>query len=339
MPSKKKAPKIPAALTIDEKLILQAADLTWREGKFLYRQHQNVQSLRKATGQAIEALKKEKIDPPELFIHFRRSARKLEQQTHAAMEIYVDQHVPMRWMRAVGIGISQSVGIYSLVDIEKSPTISSLHRFCGYDPDQVRLTKKEAGECVRYFQDKYKKDYPDAEVIYAVAKELNRGPKQLLYITRVGTKHTSITWGTLYKAILSYPYCQELKEILFRVGIQFRRVGGDGLDIPPYRAVYDWRKTYEVERNERGDYAEQAAHRLATRTWKKTTIAYARYSEGKLPLGHIDARARRFAVKIFLVHLYQVMYFERYGKMPKRPYILDVLGKEREIVCPKWPFK
>lgn len=339
MPSKKKAPKILSALTVDEKLILQAADLTHKEGKYLYRHHKNVQVLRKAFGQSIGQLKHEKLDPPDLFLHFRRSVARLEKQTNAALQIYLDQHLPMRWMRAVGVGIAQSVGIFSLIDIEKSLTPSSLHRYCGYDPDQTKLTKKEAGECLRYFQDKYKVDYPNEEVIYAVAAELNRGVKQLLFITRMNTVRTSITWSALYRAILSYPWNQELKEILFRVGVQFRRVGGAGLDIPPYRSVYVWRKEYEIIRNEAGDYADQAAHSLSSRNYKKTRTAYKHYITGRLPPMHVDARARRFAIKIFLVHLHQVMFFERYGKMPPRPYILDVLGKEREIVCPKWPFR
>ena len=171
------------------------------------------------------------------------------------------------------------------------------------------------------------------------AAELGRGPKQLLRIMRVGIKRKSITWGMLYKAILSDPWNKELKEILYRVGVMFRRIGGQGIVTPPYRAIYDWRKQYEIPRNAAGDYADQAADKLSSRSFRAEKTAFKHYSKGRLPPAHIDARARRFAVKIFLVHLYQVMFYGRYGKMPPRPYILDVLGKEREIVCPKWPYK
>ena len=338
--AKRKAPKIPDVLTLEESLKLKAADLTRREGKMLYRYHKNVRVMHAGMKQAIGQLKHEKLEPPELFQHFRRSAARLEKQANSSLEIYADQHVPMRWMRAVGVGIAQSVAIYTMIDPEKAPTISALWRYCGYDPSVVKLTKKEAGECVRYFEEKLGVKYPTEETIRIIAAELNRGPKQLLRITRVGTKRTSITWGMLYKAILSYPWNQELKEILFRVGIMFRRGGrGKGLEPSPYRSIYDWRKEYEVTRNEAGDYEDQAAYKLQSRTFRKTTTAYKHYIKGRLPPGHLDARARRFAIKIFLVHLYQVMFFERYGKMPDRPYVLDVLGKEHEIKCPRWPFK
>lgn len=339
--AKKKAPKIIDVLTLEESLKLKAADLTHIEGKFLFRYHRNVQVTHGGMVRTIKQLERRRLKPPELFQHFRRSVARLEKQTNAALEIYADQHLPMRWMRTVGVGIAQSVGIYSLIDIERCHKVSSLWRYSGYDPSVLKLTKKEAGECLRYFRELLPDvDYPDEATVRLVAKELNRGPKQLLNITRVGTKRTSITWPQLYKALLSYPWNQELKEILFRVGAMFRRGGrGLGLQISPYRSIYEWRKEYEVRRNEAGDYAEQAAYKLESRSFKRDTIARRCYEEGKLPPAHLDARARRFTVKIFLVHLHQVMFYERYGKMPDKPYVLEILGKDMEISCPRWPFK
>ena len=335
----KKTPTIGNELTLEERLRLQAADLTHREGKLLYRYHKNARVLRGSIAQSVMQLKFEKTEPPELFLHLRRNAARLEKQVNNTLEIYGDQHVPVRWMRTVGVGISQAVGIYSSIDIEKSHKISSLWRYCGYDPTVKKLTKKEAGEVIKYYQEETGVKYPDELTIRKVADGLNRGPGQLLRLTRVGTKKTSITWGKLYKAILSYPWNQELKEILYRCGVMFRRTGGRGAVTSPYRAIYDWRKEYEVSRNEAGDYADQAAYKLESRNFRKTTVAYANYIQGKLPPGHLDARARRFAVKIFIVHLHQIMFFQRYRKMPDKPYVLAVLGKEKEIVCPKWPFK
>lgn len=327
-------------MTLDEEVRLQAADLTHREAKILFRYHRNVQIVRIAASQCVYQLERERIEPSELFAYFRRNAAKLERQTNATLQIYVDQNVATRWMRDVGVGVAQSVGIYTLIDIEKvGKYVSSLWRFAGYDPSVVKLTKKEAGECVRYFQDKYKKDYVDLEMLHYVAIELNRGVEQLKRITKLGMYRKEIMWWQLYKAIMSYPWCNELKEVLYRVGVSFRRMGGRGAVISPYRSIYDWRKAYEVERNEQGHYTDQAEHKLVSRRYKRNTVARKCYEEGKLPPEQIDARARRFAVKIFLVHLHQVLYYERYGKMPPKPYVLDVLGKEREIICPKWPFR
>lgn len=336
----KRGPKIPDGLSLEDELRLQAADLTRREAKLLYRYHRNAQVLRIACEQSIGLLDHEKTPASDLFLYLRRSVRRLERQTTSALEIYTDQHIPTRWMRAVGLGAAQATAIHALIDIERvGPYVSRLHRFCGFDPSVTKLTKQEAGECIRYFREKYKKEYVDLEVLHHVAIELNRGVEQLKRITKVGMYKKNITWGQLYKAILSYPWCQEVKEVLFRVGVIFRRTGGDGLEPSPYRSVYEWRKGYEVRNNEAEKFKEQADYKLSSRNFKKTTVAYKSYRQGKLPPAHLDARARRFAVKIFLVHLHQVMYYERYSKMPPKPYILDVLEKEHEIKCPKWPFR
>ena len=338
--TKKRGPKIPDGLSLEDTLRLQAADLTKREAKLLYRYHRNVQVMRIACEQSIGLLEHQKTPPPELFFYFRRSARRLEKQTTSALEIYVDQYVATRWMREVGLGSAQATAIFTMVDLEKiKGNVSSLFRFAGYDPSVTKLTKQEAGECIRYFREQYKKDYVDLEVLHYVARDLNRGVEQLKRITKVGMYRKDITWGQLYRAIMSCPWCQELKEVLFRVGMAFRRTGGNAQPTSPYRSIYDWRKEYEVMRNERGDLAEQAAYKLKSRNFRKDTTAYKHYIEGRLPPAHLDARARRFTIKVFLVHLHQVLFFERYGRMPPRPYILDVLGKEREIKCPKWPFR
>lgn len=325
---------------LDDDLKLKSADLTRREAKFLYRYHKRLQVNRIAIGESIGQLKYERQEPPELFHFFRRNNRKLETIANECLDIYADQHVPMRWMRAVGLGISQCVGIYCMIDIERAgPNVSSLWRYTGYDPSVVKLTKQEAGECIKFFRSKFKEPYVDEKILRLIARELNRGEKQLMRITRLGTKRSNITWGQTYRVLLSYPWNQELKEILFRVGLSFRRPGPRGRPDPSYLPLYRYRKAYEITRNEQGDLSEQADYKLRSRNWNPNSVAFKHYIKGKLPPGHLDARARRWAVKVFLVHLHQVLYYERYSKIPPKPYILDSLGKEHETICPKWPYK
>ena len=46
----------------------------------------------------------------------------------------------------------------------------------------------------------------------------------------------------------------------------------------------------------------------------KTTDAYKAYSVGKLPPAHIHARAKRYAVKMFISHLHEIWYEVELGK-------------------------
>ena len=53
-----------------------------------------------------------------------------------------------------------------------------------------------------------------------------------------------------------------------------------------------------------------------------------------MPDFNIDARARRYAVKIFLSHLHAVMYWEEYKKAPPKPFAIQHLGHAHEIEIP-----
>jgi hypothetical protein len=99
-----------------------------------------------------------------------------------------------------------------------------------------------------------------------------------------------------------------------------------------YGQKYKLRKEYEVAKNERGDYAEQAAA-LLERVPKHRQKAI--YEKGTLPPGHIDARARRWTVKLFLSGWHEVAYFCRYQAMPPRPYPIDrIPGHEHLLPVP-----
>jgi hypothetical protein len=63
----------------------------------------------------------------------------------------------------------------------------------------------------------------------------------------------------------------------------------------------------------------------------KATKAYKHYSVGKYPPGHIDAMARRWAVKIFLSHLHDAWYRQAYGKAPPAPFPIAIQGHAHRI--------
>jgi hypothetical protein len=117
------------------------------------------------------------------------------------------------------------------------------------------------------------------------------------------------------------PWNASLKTLCWKIGESFVKVKGNESDI--YGKVYEERKTLEHERNERSAFAEQAAAVLKARP---THAQRATYAAGKLPDGHIHARAKRYAVKLFLSHFHAVAYRTHYGKEAPLPYPIAFLG-------------
>ncbi len=125
------------------------------------------------------------------------------------------------------------------------------------------------------------------------------------------------------------PWNAALKTLCWKIGESF--VKNKGRENCFYGQLYDQRKAYEVEINARNGYADQAAAILKSHpSHKQKTI----YSEGKLPDGHIHARAKRYAVKLFLAHLHDVWYRHEYGEAPPLPYPIAHLGHAHKIDPP-----
>lgn len=118
----------------------------------------------------------------------------------------------------------------------------------------------------------------------------------------------------------------------FKLGECFVKVQNNGKDV--YGKVYAARKALEAEKNEAGAFAEQAARVLEQKKIGKTTDAWKAYSAGKLPPAHIHARARRYAVKLFLSHLHEVWHWHAFGADAPKPYAFEHLGHAHLIAAP-----
>ena len=94
----------------------------------------------------------------------------------------------------------------------------------------------------------------------------------------------------------------------------------------------------ELLRNEQGLFADQAAESLLKRKIQDKDLKKT-YESGKLPLGRLDLRARRYSVKIFLAHLHHVMHEDFYGNPPPKPYVISHLGHAHFLGPPGWPME
>ena len=133
------------------------------------------------------------------------------------------------------------------------------------------------------------------------------------------------------------PHNSMLKVICWKAGESFvKNCNREGCF---YGEIYKKRKEQETTKNDNGDFAAQAANILATHNYNKTTDAYKAYSQGKLPPAHVHARARRYAVKLFLAHLHEEMFLNRFGVAPPLPYPIQHLGHAHKIERPNATFK
>lgn len=129
------------------------------------------------------------------------------------------------------------------------------------------------------------------------------------------------------------PYNQSLKVLMFKIGDQFIKNCNRGSF---YGELFKKRRDLEIMHNENGDYAEQAAQKLKDYNITKPETKKC-YEAGKLPPGHILSRSRRYAVKLFMSHYYEAMYYNKYGKMPPIPYILE-FGDHHDYIGPEVPY-
>ena len=131
------------------------------------------------------------------------------------------------------------------------------------------------------------------------------------------------------------PWNASLKTLCWKIGESFVKVSGHPKDF--YGKLWLQRKGLEAERNEAGKFSEQAAQKLKDFKIDKKTEAYKWYSEGKLPPAHIHARAKRWAVKLFLAHYHHVAWTLTMGSEPPKPYVIAILGHADLIKPPNFP--
>lgn len=127
------------------------------------------------------------------------------------------------------------------------------------------------------------------------------------------------------------PWNAALKTLCWKIGESFVKVSGR--DDAFYGKVYaEAKERYQRENGELA-YADAAAASLKAKKIGKDTEAFKAYNVGLLPPAHIHARAKRYAVKLFLSH-----YWEKgrvlAGLPVPEPYPIAHLGHAHVIAVP-----
>lgn len=158
--------------------------------------------------------------------------------------------------------------------------------------------------------------------------DINKAPT-VGHIWRFAGLDPTLRWEKKTKR----PWNASLKTLCWKIGESFVKVSG--YEDAYYGRIYSERKALEVERNERLCFSAQAQEILAQKKFGKDTEARKHYEAGRLPPAHIHARAKRYAVKLFLSHYHEQAYRLELGKEPPLPYPIAHLGHVHRIAVPE----
>ncbi len=145
-------------------------------------------------------------------------------------------------------------------------------------------------------------------------------------------KFAGIDGETVWKTGEKRPWNASLKTLCYKIGEGFVKTSGNEKSV--YGQLYKNRKLQEIEKNKRGDFSDQAKAQLAGKNYRDGTVTRAALEKGMLSDANIHARARRYAVKIFLSHLHEVMYITLLGRRPPNPFAIAILGHAHKLEVP-----
>ena len=275
------------------------------EARFLVQTYYQMQEARiRSEARRRKAL--ENAEPNMVLSFLTAQSRKLEDRVAAALDVYSGSHPVGIWAREqYGIGPVIAAGLLAIIDIKKAPTVGHILSYDGWAP--------------------------------------------------------GIVWnpGELR------PWNANLRRLFWLIGESFVKVSNNPNAY--YGHLYKKRKEYEWRKNLSGALSEQATAKMAEKNFGEDTFARrwctgaykdvdftkamitgipaAVTDDGKsngIPMlspAHIHARAKRWAVKIFISHLHQVWYKHEHGVEPPTPYPIQYLGHVDYLDLPKEDYK
>jgi hypothetical protein len=272
------------------------------EARFLVDAYYLIQDDRKRS-YAQQRTLDENAEPNQVIQWLAEQSASLEHQIKNALDIYTKAHPMGSWMRGVhGIGPVISAGLLAHIYVGEWCAVCHAHN---------------EEDCTERQKDKKTKEThtyhpvvacPTAGHIWQFAGIAGEG------------QHP-------WEKGKPRPFNAKLKTLCWKAGQSFMKFSNDPKCV--YGRLYREQKAKYIARNEAGGFREAALER-ATKVGK-TTEAYKHYSVGKYPPGHIDAMARRWAVKIFLSHLHIAWYEQTHGEPPPAPFPIAIQGHAHRI--------
>lgn len=310
-----------------------AITLTDHEARFLVDTYYQMQKNRIRTGNQITSLEKDQEPNSTLRWLFSESDL-LENNIKAMLDSYSMGSIVGQWSRLQsGIGPVLAAGLLAHIDIKQAPTVGHIWNFAGLNPKMKWTSNEEATEIVNRISQVIGKGNID-ELISLVAIETGVSSTVLRkrIAWQLGDEEKKITKAHVIAAVCTRPWNAALKTLCWKIGESFVKVSGKEEAL--YGQLYKMRKELELQKNEAGDLKEAAEKALSLKNYSRDTDAKKCYTAGKLPPAHIHARAKRYAVCIFLSHWHEIAYEASTGEKPPKPFAISILGHGHYIDVP-----
>lgn len=276
-----------------------AKALTIPEARFLVDAYYTMQDNRIHAANQVRALA-EAGEPNEVLGWFMEQGLALEREVAKALDAFSAADPVGRWARSVkGIGPVLAAGLLAHLSV-----------------NPWRCRRDDPGE------------KPCREGAPCTERCGRQRTRSVGHWWRFAGLDPTSTWGKGERR----PWNARLKVLCWKIGESFVKVSGQPDAF--YGRVYRERKELEERRNAAGEFAGQAAATLAAKRIGADTDAYRAYSQGRLPQARLHLRAQRYAVKLFLAHLHEVMYRREFGEAPPAPYPIAHLGHSDKIEPP-----
>lgn len=321
-----------AELRRDLKRDFRDAEVSQAEARYVVDVYYQLQDFRiQAAGQ----LRSEGQEPRRWAETLLRAFELLERDLQSVLGAWARRSPAGRWAQSVtGVGPVISAGLAAHIVLIREPGTSE-----GTDGDEVAVQPASAvlGERAA-----------SSEGATTDERHITRTVGQ---VWRFAGLDPTVRWEKGQKR----PWNAKLKVLCWKLGDSFVKQSGRESDV--YGHVYRARKRLELQFDGRDPetgailgpavQAHQAQAEASLRERKVTDKELCQcYESGHLPLGRLELRARRYAVKLFLAHYHHVLYESIMGIPPPMPFIFTEnaramgLGNHTHFIGPPgWPLE
>ncbi len=243
----------------------------------------------------------------------------LEYNIKCALDAFSDSYYISKWAKCnLGIGPVIATMLAANIEIKEGMHAGNIWSYAGLNDNNRPWLGREKSK--KLVEDCIGKNggILDDQCVYMISNESKWSFK---YLSEKG-KNKKGAWSKeeLIKACSMIPYNKDLKVLAFKIGHSFNMIKNKPESL--YGRILKERLEYENKKNLAGDYADQAKKILETKNIGKSTVAYKYYSIGQLPPAHINQRCQRYATKLFLSHLFEAAWYNKFGTKCPEPYII-----------------